>query len=221
MRNFLPLLTLIAASGLSLWAQADRVPQGTEITVRTNQSIDARSPADSRIYTGVVERDVVAPNGDVVIPRGSDAELILRDVASDSVVLDLESVRVNGRRYVVSASDQSVDTEGHRKEGVGANRRTGKYVGGGAVLGTIIGAIAGGGRGAAIGAAAGAGAGAVGQTVTRGRNFRLPAESLVTFRLDQPLMVGGTDDGYTRDGYHYHRRDRYDRNDADRERRDR
>ena len=79
-----------------------------------------------------------------------------------------------------------------------------KYVGGGAVIGAIIGAVAGGGKGAAIGAATGAGAGAVGQTVTRGHNVRLPAESLISFRLDRGLNVAGADRGTTKDGHHYH-----------------
>lgn len=200
---------LVLGLSFALFAQTDRVPTGTEIAVRTIDNIDGRSPSDSRIYRGSVDRDVVDTSGRVVIPRGSDAELILRDATRDSVVVDLESVVVNGRRYIVEAREESVSTNNSRKEGVGANKRTGKYVGGGAVLGTIIGAIAGGGKGAAIGAAAGAGAGAVGQTATRGGSVRLPSESLLTFRLDRSMIVGAADNGYTRDGNHYHR---YDRN---------
>jgi hypothetical protein len=72
---------------------------------------------------------------------------------------------------------------------VGANRRTAEMVGGGAVLGTLLGAIAGGGKGAAIGAAAGAAAGAGVQVLTRGKTVRVPAESVLTFRLDQPVTL--------------------------------
>jgi hypothetical protein len=147
-----------------------------------------------------------------MIPSGSNAELILRDSNRDEVVLDLESIDVRGQRYVVSTQDESVQAGGREKDGVGKNGRTGKYVGGGAVIGSIIGAIAGGGKGAAIGAVAGAGAGAAGQTVTRGGSVRLPAESLITFRLDRDLRVGGRDEGYDRDGHHYHR---YSRDDSD------
>jgi hypothetical protein len=188
-------------------AQTDRVPAGTEIAVRINETIDAKSPSDSRIYTAVVDRDVKDNNGTVVVPRGSDAELILRDVSNSEVILDLESIDVNGRRYMVSTQSESVTAEGSRKEGIGANERTGKYVGGGALIGSIIGAIAGGGKGAAIGAATGAGAGAVGQTVTRGGTVRIPSESVLTFRLDRPLSVSSAHNGYDRDGRHYHRLD--------------
>ena len=106
---------------------------------------------------------------------------------------------------VVSAEDESVQRNGSEKQGVGANRRTGKYVGGGAIIGSIIGAIAGGGEGAAVGTATGAAAGGVGQTVTRSGNIRVPTESLITFRLDRDLHVGGRDEGYDRNGPHYHR----------------
>jgi hypothetical protein len=157
----------------------------------------------------MVDADVTNRDGRILIPRGSQAELILRDADANNVVLDLESITVNGERLSVASTPERVPAEGG-KEGVGANRRTGKYVGGGAVIGAIIGAIAGGGKGAAIGAGAGAGAGAVGQTVTRGHNVRLPAESLISFRLDRGLNVTA-DRGTTKDGHHYHGYYREDR----------
>jgi hypothetical protein len=205
MRTIVKPAFLLAGMSISLLAQVDRVPAGSEIVVRTNETVDARHPSDSRIYSAVVERDVMDRSGKVVIPRGADAELIMRDADNDEIIVDLESVTVGGRRYAVNASSETLSTEGQRKDGVGVNERTGKYVGGGALLGTIVGAIAGGGKGAAIGAAAGAGAGAIGQTVTRGGRVQLPAESLVTFRLNQPLRMGVSDSGYMREGRHYHR----------------
>jgi hypothetical protein len=198
---------IISGLCFTLYAQSDRVPRGAEIVVRTNETIDAKHPSDSRIYSAVVDRDVLDRSGKVVIPRGSEAELIMRDGSESDIVLDLESVTVSGRRYTVDTASESVSARTEEREGVGANKRTGKYVGGGAVIGSIIGAIAGGGRGAAIGAATGAGAGAIGQTATRGGKVRLPAESLLTFRLDRGMRVGAADEGYMRDGAHYHRND--------------
>jgi hypothetical protein len=207
MRCLLHSAVLIGILSCSLHAQGDRLSAGAEITVRTREAVDSRYPSDNRVYFATVDRDVRDRDGRTVIPRGSEAELILRDGSASEIVLDLESVTVNGRRYTVDTLSQTVSGDGSRRQGVGANQRTGKYVGGGAILGTIIGAIAGGGKGAAIGAAAGAGAGAVGQTATRGGAVRLPPESLITFRLERPLVVGPPDDGYTRDGRHYHRYD--------------
>jgi outer membrane lipoprotein SlyB len=206
-RNAAVSAAIISGLGFTLFAQSDRVPTGTEIVVRTNETIDAKHPSDSRIYSAVVDKDVLDRSGRVVIPRGSEAELIMRDASESDIVLDLESVTVSGRRYTVDSASETVSTRTEEREGVGANKRTGKYVGGGAVIGSIIGAIAGGGKGAAIGAATGAGAGAIGQTVTKGGQVRLPAESLLTFRLDRGMRVGAADDGYMRDGAHYHRYD--------------
>ena len=53
---------------------------------------------------------------------------------------------------------------------------------------TLLGAIAGGGKGAAIGAGSGAAAGAVTQVVTKG-SIKVPAETVLTFKLDSPLRV--------------------------------
>ena len=204
MKNaLLAIPALLVGFNFPVAAQVDMVPAGTEVAIRTNQSINARN-ADGRIFTASVEQDILDRDGRVVIPRGSEAELIARTVGSNEMVLDLESINANGRRYVVSATpDNAYNSD--RRQGVGGNKRTAKYVGGGAVIGSIIGAVAGGGKGAAIGAAAGAATGAGAQMVTRGREIRVPEESILTFRIDRPIRVdAGPDTGYTRDGYHYH-----------------
>lgn len=74
------------------------------------------------------------------------------------------------------------------QSGIGANRRTGEFTGGGAAIGAIIGAIAGGGKGAAIGGGSGAGAGALTQILTKG-TIKVPVETILTFKLDKPLRV--------------------------------
>jgi hypothetical protein len=208
---------------ITAYAEVDVLPSGTSITVRTNESINARNANDGRVYSAVIDQDVIdRRDGSVAIPRGANAELIVRELGRNDLSVDMESVTVQGRRYVVSTSDEPI--QGNEKDGVGKNSRTGKYVGGGAVLGTIIGAIAGGGKGAAIGAVAGGAAGAGTQVITRGRDVRIPSESLLTFRLDRSLEVGrgdrSRDNGYDRDGTHYHRNNNSGRND-DNNRRDR
>jgi hypothetical protein len=186
------------------WQPVARLDRGTNISVRTTEPITSDA-ADGRVYTGIVDQDVMDSNGRLAIPRGSTVELVVRDDRDNEKSIDLDSVVVNGQRYAIDAANTPVGTSG---SGIGANRRTGEYVGGGALLGTIIGAIAGGGKGAAIGAAAGAAAGAGAQIVTRGQTVNVPAESLLTFSLDRPLELGVEDTGYSRDGVHYHRYDR-------------
>jgi hypothetical protein len=182
------------------FAQVERLPAGTTVEIRTNEGIDLRDASDGRIFSGSVARDVFDQNGNLAIPAGAHAELIVRNVGRDERAVDLEAIDVNGRRYVIEAS-----TRVGQRQGLGENKRTGEFVGGGALLGTIVGAIAGGGKGAAIGAAAGAAAGAGSQVATRGHSVWVPAESILRFRLNQPLVVAnGPDNGYMRDGRHYH-----------------
>jgi hypothetical protein len=167
------------------------IPANTEIQVRTNDAIDSRTTDGGRTYAAEIYQDVLGENGKVVVPRGSRAELVIRElkeggtVSAPRLVLDLQNVEVNGQRYLVSTEDLSQSNNA----GIGKNRRTAEMVGGGAALGGIIGAIAGGGKGAAIGAAVGAAAGGTAQVLTKGDRVRVPAETVLKFQLDQPVRL--------------------------------
>ena len=170
-------------------ARMERVvlPRGTEVALLTNQRIDARDVVEGQTFSAQVAEDIRDTDGSIAIPRGSDARLVTRRLEENGdITLDVDSISVGGRRYRVSTQDQELEG---RRDGVGGNKRTGQYVGGGAIFGAIIGAIAGGGKGAAIGAAAGAGAGAGAQIITRGKEVRVPAETVLRFRLDRPLKL--------------------------------
>ena len=168
------------------------IPAGTEISVRNDEAIDSGKAAEGQTYAAEVTTDVRDANGAVVIPRGANAQLTIKSTSSggrikgaSDLVLALRSISVDGQQYLVNATD--IQKQGN--EGIGVNKRTGEYVGGGAALGAIIGAIAGGGKGAAIGAASGAGAGAVTQVLTKGSSIKIPAETLMTYKLTQPMRV--------------------------------
>jgi hypothetical protein len=165
------------------------IPSGTQISVRTNEAIDSKTASAGQTFSAVISQSVRDENGNVAIPRGASAALVVKQagagkVHANDLVLDMQSITVGGRSYDVETA--SLSEKG--KEGVGANKRTAKYAGGGAALGAIIGAIAGGGKGAAIGAATGAGAGAGTQIFTRG-SVKVPAESILTFQLQSPLQL--------------------------------
>ena len=163
------------------------VPAGTEIAVRTDERIDSHDVVEGQAFRADIAEDVRDTDDYVAIPRGSEARLITRRLEGNGdITLDIQSVWVGGKRYRVST--EGTELENHR-DGVGANKRTGEFVGGGAAFGAIIGAIAGGGKGAAIGAAAGAGAGAGTEIITQGREVHVPAESVIRFRLDRPLHL--------------------------------
>ncbi len=164
---------------------------GTELSIRTNELIDSDKASVGQTFSAVVASDVVNSSGGVIIPRGADARLIIRSTSTGGVttaaelVLDVDSLTVNGTKYLISTGD----LEQQGGQAVGANRKTAIMVGGGAALGTLIGAIVGGGKGAAIGAAIGAGGGLGAEVLTRGKQVRVPAETLLNFRLDQDLRL--------------------------------
>ena len=187
--------------GFMTTIHAETIAAGTVVAVRTDTSINASDTGNGRVYPGVVARDVYDANNTVIIPRGSDVELMVRDTGNHTLCLDLDAIVIRGKRYSVLTYE--VTQHGDHKDGVGANGRTAKFVGGGALFGTILGAVAGGGKGAGIGALAGGAAGAIGQTATRGSKVHVPAETVLTFQLQQPLKLA-PDKGYTKDGQHYH-----------------
>lgn len=167
------------------------LPPGTEVSVRNEETIDSGKAVEGQTFPAEVTADVLDASGNVVIPRGANAKIVIRSVSkggkirgASDLVLDLASVSVDGRLYDISTADLAQ----HGKSGIGANRRTGIFTGGGAAVGAIIGAIAGGGKGAAIGAGSGAGAGAVTQILTKG-TIKVPVETILTFKLDEPLRV--------------------------------
>ena len=166
-------------------------PAGTRLVVRTTEAIDSRTSGPDQLFSAIVDESVVDLSGRVIIPEGSSAQLMIRQMTSGGatgspeMVLDIQSITIGGRRYIVSTADVTVDSG----SGIGTNKRTAEAVGAGAALGTIIGAIAAGGKGAAIGAVVGAAGGASAQVLTRGRDVKVPAETAITFRLDKPVTL--------------------------------
>jgi hypothetical protein len=182
----------VAAAPAAPRAAVRNIPAGTNLQVRNNEAISSQSAQDGQTFSGVVVEDVVDSAGRIAIPRGSNATLVVRNAAGQGkmqgraeLVVDVGSVTVGGHEYRLDTSD--VEREG--KQGVGVNKRTGAFAGGGAALGGIIGALAGGGKGAAIGALSGAGAGTVTQSVTRGKGAVIPSETVLSFKLETPVHI--------------------------------
>jgi hypothetical protein len=126
--------------------------------------------------------DTVFPRGVTVKGRIAYAKEQGKLSGQAQLILELTELIANGKSYLLRTSDY---TE------AGANRanRTAATVGGTAALGAIIGAIAGGGKGAAVGAASGAAVGTGVQVVTRGQVLKIPAETILEFKLQSALNI--------------------------------
>ena len=118
--------------------------------------------------------------------------------ANGRVVDLLEAGRVKGLAHLsleltsfLSSDGQKVElrTARFEKEGPASKVEDGQKVGIGAAIGAAIGAIAGGGKGAAIGAAGGGAAGGGVVAATRGKPAVLPAETKISFRVEQPVTI--------------------------------
>jgi hypothetical protein len=184
-------LSIAAMMVVSNFALAQMLTSGTEIKVRTDTAINAQSATAGQTYAATVSQDVKDSSGNVVVPSGSRARLAAVQTSDNQISLALQSLTANGQRYYLNTNSTQAEST-TAKPGVGKNTRTAKYVGGGALAGTLIGAIAGGGKGAAIGALAGGAAGAGAQTLTKGKKLDIPAESQLTFRLEQDVTLQGS-----------------------------
>lgn len=143
-----------------------RIEPGTMVAVRTNRAIDV-DRSDNRVYTGTVDQDVRGENGRIAIPRGSNVELMVRVAPDNDLILDMDSVVVNGQRFAVDAHPNRVESRQDNS-----------------IVGAIVGAIQG--------------------VQVRGRAVRVPRDTVLTFRIERPMVMGVADRGYDRDGWHYH-----------------
>jgi hypothetical protein len=167
------------------------LPAGTEIAVQVDETIDGSTAADGQTFAADVTEAIRDEKGGVVIPAGAKAQILIKSLTQGGkikgqadLVLDLASVSIDGRQYALSTAD----LEEKGRAGLGKNKRTAEFLGGGAAIGGVVGALLGGGKGAAIGAGIGAGGGTAAQALTKG-NIRVEAETILTFKLDAPLKV--------------------------------
>jgi hypothetical protein len=158
------------------------IPDGTEISVRLEESLSSRTARpEDRIDATVAQ--AVRVDGMVAIPAGATVSGVVQNVEAarrpargGRLELSFDQIIVDGRRMdirsrVVDLSESRVDKS---------------KVGLGAVLGGVLGAVLDGGKGAILGAIVGGGGAVVG---TKGDEVELPAGTVVTLRLEQPVPV--------------------------------
>jgi outer membrane lipoprotein SlyB len=164
------------------------VPAGTRILIRTIDPIDSTKQKTGYRFSATLETNlqaedaVIAPRGTTVYGRLANASSAGRMKGSSELTLELTDIVINGTAYPLLTSTYEI-------KGKGEGGNTAKKVIGGAGLGALIGGLAGGGKGAGIGALAGAGAGTAVAASKKGEQLQIPSESLLEFRLEQPVAL--------------------------------
>ena len=164
------------------------VPAGQSLLVRMIDGVDSSKNHVGDIFHASLETDLVV-NGGLVARKGTDIYGRLANAKEAGHMSGSSELQLELTRMVVSGQDYPVVSSDYTLKGKGRGSNTAEKVGGGAIAGAIIGAIAGGGRGAAIGAGAGSAAGAGVQVFTRGQQVKVPSETLLEFRLQQPVTI--------------------------------
>lgn len=164
------------------------LPAGTSLLVRMIDSVDSSTNKIGDPFQASLEGPLVVGNT-VVAQKGADVygKLAQAKAAGQlsgaaQLTLELTGIRINGRIVPIDSTDYSL-------AGTSRGKQSAERIGGGAILGAVIGAIAGGGKGAAVGAAVGGGAGTAAQVLTHGPQVRVPSETLLEFKLQQPTTV--------------------------------
>jgi hypothetical protein len=162
-----------------------RLSSGTEISVQLSERLSSKTARLEDLVTASVFRPVRA-EGVLALPAGTRVRGVVVDVEPaqrpskggrleilfDRIDLDGERLDFRGR---VTSIDQGSDTG-----------KTAGKAGLGAVIGGVLGTILGGGKGAIVGVIVG-GTGAV--VGTKGDEVELPAGTVLTVRLEEPLRI--------------------------------
>lgn len=90
------------------------LPVGTQVSVRTEDTINSDTAIEGQTYAAEVVEDVLDASGDVVIPHGSNAQIVIRSASkggrfrgTSDLVLDLQTISVEGQQYGISTTDVS------------------------------------------------------------------------------------------------------------------
>jgi hypothetical protein len=150
--------------------------------IDTNRTQPGDSFVASLSAPVTIDEKTVLPKGTVV--RGSVKHALSsgRLKGRAVVALTLDRMEWNGAEVPLNTNSVTFSSADHKKRNLA-------WIGGGSGAGALVGALLGGGKGAVLGAAAGGGAGVAGAAATGKRQVRIPAESVLTFRLEQPLAI--------------------------------
>lgn len=165
------------------------IPAGTSLAIRLDQSISVKENRSGDRFSGEVVEPIRAADGNLLVPKNTRVGGVVdashkrgHFKGASQLSLRLTSMTLNGQEWPLETRDLS-----QRKKGKG--KRSAALIGGGAGLGMLIGGLASGGTGLLWGGLAGGGAGTAAAGLTGNRDLRIPAETVVHFKLAQDLVV--------------------------------
>ncbi len=168
------------------------IPKGADVVVRINERLSSDHNKVGDTFTATLLRPiivndvVVARRGQVVAGHVVDAKRSGHASKESRLALQLTALTaVDGQMFPLQS--QLFHREFHPSRGGEAGA-----IGGTTAAGALIGASVGLGAGAAVGAAVGAFAGMLGVLSTRGRPTVVGPETILTFRLEAPVVVSTT-----------------------------
>lgn len=180
-----------------------RVPAGTRLHARINQTISSKTARIGDRFTATVTDPVYSSTGALVIPNGSTLTGRVDSVRPAAkggkpgqIDVSFVELRIpNGTRRVINGTltdlisdDAKSDVEG-TASGDRMKHRKLIFIGGGGAGGAILGAAIGGGKGALIGGLLGAGGGFLGEKLTKGEEARVDSGTEFGVNLNQPISL--------------------------------
>jgi len=147
-------------------AEPGVVPSGTSLLIRTNETINTRRAARGTVYEAFVAEDVLDQNGNILIPKASPVELVVRSLpylgpggVMTELTLGVHSITVNGATYPVETKTGTPDTGGFVADSDAPS---------------VVGA-----------------ADAAGQSLTTGQRISVRSQTLLSFRIADPIRLKG------------------------------
>jgi len=165
------------------------LPAGTVIRVRIGEWLSSDRNAIGDTFSAELSQPLVV-DGWVVARRGQSETGRVSTVKSGGHGTGTSQLGVElPTLTLVDGQQLPLQTQLFQASGPNSTDRNVATVGTTTGLGAVIGAIAGGGTGAAIGAGIGATAGIIGVMSTSGRPTVIPPESVLSFKLKEPVTI--------------------------------
>ena len=169
-------------------ARGPRVPAGTGIAVKLDQTISSKTATVGQTWAGTVSENVVV-DGDVVIPAGATVTGVVTGAKpakkGDRAMLDLalSEVNVGGKTTHLSGGTEAVIAGSTRARNLGA-------IAGGAAAGALIGkAVGGDAKDAVIGGVIGGAAATGAVAASQGYQVELKPGTVLTFNVTESVTL--------------------------------